>query len=89
MTEASYALRQLLTDAVETTALRAAGALGRLGEKTGLPLITQILRGDGPHARLAAQALGDIVGHRFPANAQGIQSARRYLAVKGPTLMAS
>jgi len=89
LNEASNALRALLKSRVETTALRAAGALGRLGDKSGLPLVTQMLQRDGPIARLAAQAFGDIVGHRFPANTRGVQAARRYLLGKGPALATS
>jgi HD-GYP domain-containing protein (c-di-GMP phosphodiesterase class II) len=89
LNEASNALRGLLRSRVETTALRAAGALGRLGDPSGLPLVTQMLQREGSIARAAAQAFGEIVGHRFPANARGVQSARRYLSAKGPSLVGS
>ncbi len=89
MAEAAYLLRQRLNDPIETVALRAAGALGQLGERTGLPLVTQALEGNGSGARLAARVFGEIVGHRFPANERGIMAARRYLAAKKRSLMAS
>jgi len=69
-------------------ALRAAGALGRLGERTGLPLVMEALQQKGAQARLAAQVFGEIVGHRFPANERGVKAARRYLSAKGPALLA-
>ena len=80
MGEAAHLLRDLLRDPSPRVALRAAGALGRLGERDGLPVAVTYLASEEPLARLAAQTLGDIVGHRFPANAEGIKSARRYLA---------
>lgn len=88
MLEAAYTLRQLLNDPVEAVAMRAAGALGRLGERTGLPLVMEALQQKGAQARLAAQVFGEIVGHRFPANERGVKAARRYLAAKGPALLA-
>ncbi len=89
MHEASYTLRQLLPHHSETVALRAAGALGRIGDKTGLSLVMRVLRRDSPNTRLAAQSLGEIAGHRFPANRKGVLAARRYIDVKGAALKAS
>lgn len=89
MAEASYALIRLLEDPEPVVAVRAASALGRLGDNTGLTVVAQYLVGDGPLARLAARALGEIVGHRFPANAEGIKAARRYLAAKGEKIGAA
>lgn len=89
MEEAAYLLRQRLSDPVETVALRAAGALGLIGERTGLPLVARALARDNGLTRLAARTFGEIVGHRFPANADGIQAARRYLAAKKSVLRVS
>ncbi|MBU0719392.1 MAG: HEAT repeat domain-containing protein, partial [Planctomycetes bacterium] len=80
--ESADTLRELLHDPVERVALRAAGALGKLGDCSGLPLIETMLQDDGPAARLAAAALGDVTGHRFSANREGVESARRYLDAK-------
>ncbi len=89
MEEAAYLLRQRLSDPVETVALRAAGALGLLGERTGLPLVARALALDNGLTRLAARTFGEIVGHRFPANSDGIQAARRYLDAKKSVLRVS
>ena len=86
VTEATDTLRDLLRDPVERVALRAAGALGRLGDSTGLRLVEMMLETDGPGARLAAVALGEITGHRFGGNREGIKSARRYLDAKKAVL---
>jgi HD-GYP domain-containing protein (c-di-GMP phosphodiesterase class II) len=86
MHEAAHLLRERLADPVDAVALRAAGALGLLGEQTGLPLVARALMRDDAMARLAAKAFGEIVGHRFPANANGIQSARTYLEAKRSAL---
>jgi HD-GYP domain-containing protein (c-di-GMP phosphodiesterase class II) len=82
ITEASMRLRELLCDDVEVVAIRAAGALGQLGDWSGLPLIMRLLKEDGPHIRLAVRAFGDITGQRFTANREGLASARRYLKAK-------
>ncbi|MCH7838985.1 MAG: HEAT repeat domain-containing protein [Planctomycetes bacterium] len=86
MGEATSLLQQLLSDPDKAVALRAAGALGRLDSDEGLPLVTEVLSRNGPQVRLAATVLGDILGHRFAANAEGVKSARRYLSVRKPTL---
>ncbi len=86
--EATATLRQLLGDPVESVALRAAGALGKLGDTSGLGLVETMLEADGPRARLATQVVGEITGHRFSANREGIQAARRYLAAKKAVLRA-
>lgn len=80
MCESSYILRQCLKDSVEVIALRAAGALGKMGEKDGLAVVETYLGGNESTARLAAQMLGQIVGHRFSGNTEGIKAARRYLS---------
>jgi HEAT repeat protein len=87
MHEAIRALRQLLLDADQSIALRAAGALGRLGDRTGLPLAVQMLEHDTTHARLAAQAFGDIIGKKFSSNTAGVNAARRTLQAERNTLL--
>ena len=82
MVEAAHILRDALNDPIESLALRAAGALGRIGENDGLPLVAHHLKRDGPLTRMATVVLGEITGNRFPGNAHGIQAARRYLAAK-------
>ena len=85
---ASGEVRLLLRDENATIALKAAGALGKLGDKSGLGLVMRQLERDSQHTRLAARAFGEITGHRFTANAEGIRAARRYLAAKKPVLVA-
>ncbi len=75
-------LRGLLSDSVTRIALRAAGAMGKLGDNSGLRLVARILQSDCPETRLAAHTLGEITGHRFAANREGVESARRYLDAK-------
>jgi len=82
MAEASIELARLLDDEDRKVALRAAAALGRIGDHSGLSLVAAVVAHGGPDARLAAHVLGEIVGHRFAANAEGVKSAQRYLAVK-------
>ncbi len=79
-------LRGLLSDSVTRIALRAAGAMGRLGDTSGLRLVARILHSDCPETRLAAHTLGEITGHRFAANREGVESARRYLDAKKSVL---
>lgn len=88
-TEAVKALQQALRDPVRKIALRAAGALGRMGDNSGLRLALSVLDTDEPEARLAAQVVGDIVGHKFAANREGILAARRYVEAKGILAAAS
>jgi hypothetical protein len=80
--EAVTPLQQILRNAPQTMALEAAGALGQLGDSSGLQLVSQTLEEDGANARLAARTLGDITGHRFAASREGVKAARRYLAAK-------
>lgn len=80
--EAIEPLRHRMQHSDDAEALRAAGALGLLGDSSGLRLVTRMLEKNDPNARLAARVLGDIVGHRFSANGEGIKAARRYLAAK-------
>lgn len=82
LAEGVEALHALLCDPVDRIALLAAGALGKLGNQNGLRLVTQVLESDGPDVRLAARAYGDITGHRFGTNREGVKAARRYLAAK-------
>ncbi len=89
MFEAQYALRQLVKGDDTAMALRAAGALGRLEDDLGLPLVVRTLQyGEGETVLIAARALGEIVGKRFPANSRGVEEARRYVASR-PSLLAS
>ncbi len=85
--EAAVALQRLLDDSTEEVALRAAGALGRLGDRSGLPLVVRILEREGLRPRLAACTFGEIVGHRFAANAAGVEAACRYLAAMKKTIL--
>jgi len=75
-------LRELLRDPERRVALAAAGALGRLTDESGLGLATRVLMEDSPDARFAAVAIGEITGHTFSANREGIRSARRYVEAK-------
>ena len=79
---ATSALRALLGDTVERIAIRAAGALGRIGDDSGLPTVLAALRHDGPASRLAAKAFGDITSHEFAASQEGVEAARRYINAK-------
>lgn len=78
MHEADVKLRKLLNDHSKTVALRAAGVLGKLGDQHGTNIVLEHLQGDGTLTRLAARIYGDIVGHKFSANPEGIKAARRY-----------
>jgi HD-GYP domain-containing protein (c-di-GMP phosphodiesterase class II) len=75
-------LREILHDADEQIALDAAGALGQLQDWSGLRFVAATLEGDGPNVRVAVRAFSRITGHRFPANREGIASARRYWAAR-------
>jgi hypothetical protein len=77
--DAIVPLQANLKDQDPATALRAAAALGQLGDHSGSALVRKFLQEDGENARLAAVALGQIVGHRFAANEDGVAAARRYL----------
>ena len=83
MTEAAPRLRNLIKDEDSTLALRAAESLGKMDDKSGLRLVTRMLRSDGPISRPAARALGVILGQSFRPNAEGVAAARRYVAAKG------
>ena len=85
--EAGPGLRLLLADRIESVRLAAAGALGQLGDWSGLRMVISILEHDGPNLRAAIRAFSEITGHRFSANREGIQSARRYLAAKKKALL--
>ena len=85
--EAISPLHGLLGDSVTRIALRAAGALGKLGDNSGLSLVARILQSDCPETRLAAHTFGEITGHRFAANREGVEAARRYLAARKSILI--
>lgn len=78
-TQAIDDLRRCLRHANLELRLRAAEALGRMGNKSGLGVVARILREDGPLSRRAARALGMIVGQPFRANAGGVAAARNYI----------
>lgn len=75
-------LREMLRDDVESVAISVAATLGLLGDDSGLGLLTAKLKLGGSSARFAAAALGDITGHRFSANGEGVKAALRYLDAK-------
>ncbi len=72
-------LRNLLKDENLKLALRAAAALGRMEDRSGLRLAVKTLDSKLPEARLAAQVVGEITGHKFAANREGIKAAKRYI----------
>lgn len=82
MVEAEHIIRKLLRDPSKTISLRAAGALGKLGDNIGKKIVLDYLKCDGPLTRLAAKIYGDLVGHRFSANEDGVKAARRYASIK-------
>jgi HEAT repeat protein len=71
-------LVEVLEHQNDEVALRAAAALGRMGNRQGLPTVLQLLRLDHKNTRLAALALGLIVGQRFRLNNLGVKQARIY-----------
>ena len=77
--QAAGKLQGLLSDNDPDLALRAAGALGAMGDTRGLRLVARIVRGDDPLNRRAARTLGIIVGSKFRPNREGVEAARRYL----------
>lgn len=79
ITDAIPTLIELLEHEDDEVALRAAAALGRMGRRDGLRIVLQNLRQNQEHNRLAALAMGLIVGQRFHLNQQGIEQARRYM----------
>lgn len=79
MHEASGKLQQILKSGDEAFAIRAASALAQLGDESTLSLVVGVVEGEGPNTRLAARILGTMIGHRFPANAEGVRAARRYI----------
>lgn len=85
--ESAASLRDLLNDPEEQVVLAAAGALGALKDWSGLRYVTGTLELDGPNLRLAVRAFSRITGHNFPANREGIASARRYWVAKRKELL--
>ncbi len=75
---AASALRDRLTDDSVPIRLRAAGALGRIQDQSGLPIVLHFLLDDTSHTRQAAVAYGMIVEQKFRPNVDGIAEARRY-----------
>jgi HEAT repeats/PilZ domain len=81
--QAMEPLRALVRDTNKEVAVRAAEALGRLGDQTGLRLCIRHVLMEGELSRRAAKALGAIVGKEFRPNAEGVEQARRYLRTSG------
>jgi len=81
--EAIGALQKVLRHNNDEVALSAAEVLGSLGNQDGLRLVLKLLESDEAINRLAARALGAILGQRFSCNAEGVASARRYVKAKG------
>ncbi len=79
VTEAIQPLRVLLQHRDDEVALRAAAALGRLGDTSGVRVIGRVLHTDSHLSRRAAYTLGIVVGKKFRANAEGVAEAREYL----------
>lgn len=77
--EAVPHLRRLLRHGKDDVALRAAEALGRIGDNSGIHTVARILRTNDSLRRRAARTLGIIVGQRFPATDEGIAAALGYL----------
>lgn len=73
------ALKELLTTADAKVSLQVAAALGQIGDRGGLAFVVGYLNDDGPHTKLAARALGIIVGQNFRPTRQGVIEARRYI----------
>ena len=78
-TQAVDDLRRLLRHGNPEVSLRAAVALGRIGDGSGLRVVARVLQEEGPLGRRAARALGLIVGQPFRANAAGVTAARNYV----------
>jgi HEAT repeat protein len=76
-------LRALLRQPDEDIAVRAAEALGRLGDQSGLRLVIRLLLKESQLTRRAARALGAIVGKEFHPNAEGVEQARGYVQANG------
>jgi len=72
-------IKKLLPHKDPEVALRAAAALGRLDDRSGLPVVRRYLQKDDPCTRLAVRTLGIIVGRKFRLNSDGIAEARRCL----------
>ena len=63
-------------------ALYAAESLALMDDKSGLRLAASLLKRNLPESRLAARVVGEITGHEFAANREGIKAALRYLKAK-------
>ena len=78
-TQAIGDLRKLLRHNNKEVALRAAEALGRMDDKSGLRVAARQVHGDDPLDRRAARVLGTILGQSFRATNEGVAAARRFL----------
>ena len=76
-------LRRLLHHQDEDIALRAAEALARAEDRSGLRVVLRVLWNDAPRNRRAARALGVMVGQDFRPNPEGVAAARRYAKASG------
>lgn len=72
-------LTELLEHRNVEVALRAAEALGRLGDQSGLQVAVRFLRSDHEHTPLAARALGTILNEHFRPGQRGVTEARLLL----------
>ena len=78
-TQAAGDLRKLLRHSDREVALRAAEALGRMDDKSGLRVAARQVHGDDPLNRRAARVLGTIVGQSFRPTNEGVAAARRFV----------
>lgn len=86
---AKPALQKIL-DADQSVDVRiaAAGVLGRLDDRRGLPMVIKMLDDKNErNRRLAVMALRDIIRQKFALSQEGIEAAKRYLHIKGEELL--
>ena len=79
LSQALEPLQDLLHHQDDEVAARAAMALARMGSWTGKRVLMRLIIREGPASRLAAKALGMLVGRDFHPNAEGVLQARQYL----------
>ncbi|UCE58753.1 MAG: HEAT repeat domain-containing protein [Phycisphaerales bacterium] len=77
-------LKKLLMHRKAEVALRVAAVLGRLGDRSGLSVVSRYLPKDNPHTREAVRVFGIITGKRFRLSGEGIAQARQELAKLRP-----
>ncbi len=81
--EAIDPLRGLVGSDNDELAIRAAEALFALGDKVGRRVAVNLVQRDIDLNRRAARLLGQIDGHTFRPNDEGVAKARKYLATTG------